>query len=112
MTNIDWVKEFPGGIVISDAQGIIVDMNDVDEQAFADLGGRKLIGTHLIDCHNDYSNHIIQEMIDMKRNNIYTVEKQGEKELVVQTPWYKNGEYAGLIEITLPLSGDIPHIKR
>ena len=44
--------------------------------------------------------------------HIYTVERNGLKKLVYQTPWYENGAYRGFVELILPLPAELPHIVR
>jgi hypothetical protein len=33
---------------------------------------------------------------DEQKSNVYTIEKNGARKLVYQTPWYKNGEMMAL----------------
>jgi hypothetical protein len=44
--------------------------------------------------------------------NAYTIEKNGKKKMIYQTPWYSNGKYSGLVEISLPLPEELPHFIR
>ena len=48
-----WVKEFPGVVVVSDASGIIVEMNDKAVEWFASRGGKGLLGKSLFDVHHE-----------------------------------------------------------
>ena len=41
-----------------------------------------------------------------------TIEKDGVKKLVYQAPWYEDGEYRGLVEVTLVLPDALPHFVR
>jgi hypothetical protein len=47
-----------------------------------------------------------------KRQNIYTIEKNGVKKLIYQTPWYQDGQYAGFIELSLEIPFEMPHFIR
>jgi hypothetical protein len=49
MTNHAWVKEFPGSITVSDAEGIILEMNEKAIKTFESQGGAELIGTQLLE---------------------------------------------------------------
>ena len=51
MESVDWVKEFPGAITVCDTQGIILSMNDQAAAVYKGQGGRRLVGTNVLDCH-------------------------------------------------------------
>jgi len=44
--------------------------------------------------------------------NIYTIEKHAKKKLIYQTPWYRDGKYAGFIELSLVIPEEMPHFIR
>jgi hypothetical protein len=43
---------------------------------------------------------------------MYTTEKNGIKKLVYQSPWYKDGQYAGFVEFVLEIPFEMPHFIR
>jgi hypothetical protein len=45
-------------------------------------------------------------------SNSYTIEKNGVKKLIHQTPWRENGEPAGLVEFSLVIPSVLPHFVR
>ncbi len=51
-------------------------------------------------------------MMDEKRTNVYTIQKNGKKKLVYQAPWYKDGAYAGFVELSFEIPWDLPHFNR
>ena len=51
-------------------------------------------------------------MLENPRTNVYTVEKEGVKKLIFQTPWYDEGEYAGFMELSMVLPEVIPNRVR
>ena len=51
-------------------------------------------------------------MLKNPRTNIYTVEKEGLKKLIFQTPWYDEDEYAGFMELSIVLPENIPNRVR
>ena len=51
MTDNRWVREFKASIMVCDTQGIILDMNEAAENAYASDGGRALIGSNVLGCH-------------------------------------------------------------
>jgi len=112
MQPVDWTKEFPGAMYVSDPQGILIWMNDVAARDVTKEGGQKLIGTNMLDCHPEPSRTMVKEMLAEHRANIYTIEKNGVKKLIYQTPWYQDGQYAGLVEIDLPIPVEMPHFVR
>ena len=107
-----WVKEFPGAVTVCDAQGIILEMNDKAEETFAEDGGRALIGQNVLDCHPEPSRSQLRDMLAEGKPNIYTIEKNGVKKLIYQTPWYADGKYAGFIELSLEIPFEMSHFVR
>lgn len=107
-----WIKSFTGAITVCDINGIILEMNDQAIESFQDEGGDKLIGTNVLNCHPEPARSKLAEMLKSHTSNIYTIEKHGLKKLIYQTPWYNNGVYAGIMEISLPIPSDIPHFIR
>jgi transcriptional regulator with PAS, ATPase and Fis domain len=107
-----WVKEFPGSITVCDAEGIILAMNDEALEVFAEDGGEKLIGTNALDCHPEPARTELQHLLDNQEPNVYTIEKHGVKKLIYQMPWYRDGEFAGLVELSLEIPADMPHFIR
>ncbi|MBZ0201311.1 MAG: hypothetical protein K8H86_15690 [Ignavibacteriaceae bacterium] len=109
---MNWQKEFPAAITVSDAENKIIYMNDKSLQAFANDGGSKLIGSNLFECHSEPSNEKIQEIISGKKPNVYTIEKNRKKKFIYQTPWFEEGEYKGLVELSIEIPFDMPHFVR
>ncbi|HWQ46577.1 MAG TPA: PAS domain-containing protein [Longilinea sp.] len=113
MTTIpNWIEGFPGAVTVCDPQGIILYMNEKATLVFAKDGGRRLIGSNLLDCHPGASREKVQALLDERKANVYTIEKNGIKKLIYQTPWYEKDEFAGLVELSLELPGEIPHFIR
>ncbi len=112
MEIFDWAREIPGGVTICDSTGIILYMNDKSAAIFADDGGRDLIGRNLMDCHSEESRRKLAEIMRTRQPNVYTIEKKGIKKLIYQTPWFQDGEFAGLVEISLEIPFDMPHFIR
>ena len=107
-----WVKEFPGAITVCDADGLILEMNDKAIKSFESSGGADLIGTQLVDCHPEPARSKLQHLLDTRQANVYTIEKNGVRKLIYQSPWYENGEYRGLIELSLEIPVEMPHFIR
>ncbi len=112
MSNHDWVDEFPGSITICDPHGVLLEMNEKAEQGYADDGGRKLIGTNILDCHPAAAREKFEQMLESRQPNIYTIEKKGIRKLVYQSPWFRDGQYAGVVELVLEIPERMPHFVR
>ena len=111
-TEYSWTEEFPGSITVCDPEGIILEMNDDAAKGYEDRGGKALIGTNLLDCHPEPSRSQLKEMLETQRANSYTIEKNGRKKFVHQTPWYVQGEYRGFVEIVVTIPDKMPHFIR
>ena len=107
-----WIKEFPAAVTVSDPDGIILEMNDKAAKTFAKDGGLALIGKNMFDCHPDPARGKLDRLMDSRQVNVYTIEKNGVKKLIYQSPWYLNGEYAGFVELSLEIPFDVPHFVR
>ena len=50
--------------------------------------------------------------MDGHRTNAYTIEKKGRKKFIYQAPWFRDGRYAGFVEISMEIPFDMPHFVR
>ena len=105
-------KELPFAITICDREGNVLDMNDRSAATFAKSGGLDLIGGNLLNCHPEPAKSKLIDLLHNPRVNAYTIEKNGVKKLIYQTPWYDNGEFVGLMEISMEIPFDMPHSVR
>lgn len=103
----DWVEEFPGMISVCDVDGKILVLNKKITEFFSSTGGKKLIGSNLFDCHGQNSGKEIRQLMTKEKVDIYIAEENGDRELVIHSPWYKSRAFAGFVEITLPLKNEI-----
>jgi len=107
-----WVDEFPGAITVCDKNGVILEMNGKASKTFEKDGGRELIGKNVLDCHPEPSRTKLKEIMASGNRNVYTIEKEGIKKLIYQSPWYKGGEYCGVVEISLEIPSEMPNFHR
>jgi transcriptional regulator with PAS, ATPase and Fis domain len=112
MNEHQWIKEFPGAVTVCDTEGIIIAMNDKAAHTFENDGGYDLIGTNLLDCHSEPSRSRLKNLLASHSSNIYTIEKNGVKKLIYQSPWYREGIFSGLVELTLEVPFEMPHFVR
>jgi hypothetical protein len=108
----DWVREFPGAITLGDENGVILSLNAKAEAVFAADGGAALVGTSVLDCHPEPARTKLREMMEARRTNVYTIEKNGVKKLIYQAPWFQGGVYKGFIELALEVPPEMPHFVR
>jgi hypothetical protein len=109
MTEHAWVKEFPGKIEVCDKDGILLEMND---KAAEQENNPHLIGTNILDCHPEPARTKLKGLLERGQANIYTIEKKGIKKLIYQAPWYQDGKYAGIVELSLEIPWELPHFVR
>ena len=112
MTRHAWVQEFAGAITVCDIKGTIIEMNSKSVQTFEKDGGEKLIGTNVLDCHPEPARTQLRAIMDNRKTNVYTIEKAGIKKLIYQAPWYQDGEYAGVVELSVEIPFEMPHFVR
>lgn len=106
----NWAKCVGCAITICDAQGTILYMNDLSRHTFAKHG--PMVGRNLFDCHSERSQQMIRHMMATGTTNAYTITKGGIKKLIYQTPWRRDGEVGGMVEISIPLPATMPHYDR
>jgi hypothetical protein len=51
-------------------------------------------------------------MMNEQRTNVYTIERNGIKKLIHQSPWFRGAEYQGFVELSLEIPFDMPHFER
>ncbi len=107
-----WVKEFPAAVTVCDADGVILEMNDKAARTFEKDGGYKLVGSNMLDCHPDPARSKVERLLVAREKNVYTIEKNGVKKMIFQSPWYQNGEYAGFVELSLEIPFEMEHFIR
>jgi transcriptional regulator with PAS, ATPase and Fis domain len=112
MSKHSWVQSFPGAITVTDGEGTILELNDAAAETFRKDGGQKLVGTNVLDCHPEPSRTRLQELMAGRTTNVYTIEKTGRKKLIYQTPWYRDGEYAGFVELSFEIPWEMVHFIR
>ena len=108
--NIEWAEQMNCAVTVCDAEGIILYMNEKACATFASHGD--LIGKNLFECHNPESKEKIRHMLATGESNSYTIAKGDVKKMIYQTPWRRNGEIAGMVEISMVIPDRLPHYVR
>jgi len=109
---MEWIKHLDGSVIVSDAHLKIVYRNEKAYKTFVKPGEPDLIGRDLMECHNDHSRDIIRRIMATGEKNVYTIEKNGVKKLIYQTPWMEHGIFKGLVELSLEVPAEMPHFVR
>ena len=97
---------------VTAADGTIMEMNDRSIKTFEEDGGAALLGTSVFDCHPEPARTKTLELFDRKTPNHYTIRKKGQKKIIHQIPWTKDGTFAGFVEISIPIPDELPHFDR
>ncbi|MHB8137931.1 MAG: diguanylate cyclase [Smithellaceae bacterium] len=106
----NWFDEISVGITVCDAKGVIISMNDRAALIFKKSGGRELIGKNMLTCHPADTQKKILDLLETKKPNAYTVENNGIKTLLYQTPRYEGGQFAGYVEFIMALPEQLAHL--
>lgn len=107
-----WITEFPASITVCDRDGIILEMNARAAKTFESDGGLALIGCNALECHPEAARKKLKQLLEAGKPNIYTIEKNGVKKMIYQSPWYENGHYRGFVELSLEIPFEMPHFVR
>jgi hypothetical protein len=108
----DYFEKADIAVTVCAKDGTILDMNEKSRKTFLKPGREELIGQNVLDCHPEPARTLLEDMLKNPRSNIYTVEKEGVKKLIFQTPWYDGEEYAGFMELSIVLPENIPNRVR
>ena len=108
----DWFEELGAAVTVTAADGTILRMNAASIATFAADGGAELIGRSVFDCHPEPARSRTAQLYKDERANHYTIRKQGRKKIIHQLPWYRDGVFAGVVELSIPIPGELPHFDR
>ncbi len=106
------MKELKVAITVCDREGVALEMNDRAAVTHEKDGGRELIGKSILDCHPERARAQFEDLLRTGATNVYTIEKDGVKKLIYQAPWYVDGEFRGIVELSLPIPFELPHFVR
>lgn len=109
---MDYFKEVDVAVTICDKEGKIIDMNNKSRKTFLKPGREELIGKNVLDCHPEPAHTLLAGMLQNPQTHAYTIEKEGVKKLIYQTPWYQDGEYMGFMELSMVIPFEMKHMIR
>jgi len=108
----NWTTQIAIAITVTDAKGIITEMNPASIATFAADGGARLIGSDVLACHPEPSRTQLASMYQAQQPNHYTIRKNGQKKIIHQLPLFKEGIFQGYAEISIPIPEHLPHFDR
>jgi hypothetical protein len=107
-----WLDGIGAAVTVCDHEGIVVYMNETSARTFEKDGGKALVGQSLWACHPEAANVKMRQMMKDGASNTYTIEKNGAKKFLWQTPWMVEGVCKGLVEVAIPIPFEMPHFVR
>ena len=105
-------EELNVAITVCKADGEIIEMNQKSKTVNLRPGQETLVGQNVLDCHPEPARTKLQGLLDTQAPTVYTIEKNGVKKLIYQTPWYENDKFMGLVEFSLEIPFEMPHYVR
>ena len=108
----EWYEKLKAAVTIIDKEGKIIEMNTTSCKVFEKYGGGQLIGQSVFECHSDSSRSEIEKLLANHKTNYYTIEKEGIKKLFYQTPWYQDGQFGGIVELSFEIPFEIPNFVK
>ncbi len=112
MSADNWTDQAEIAITVTDANGIITEMNPTSIATFASDGGAALIGSDVLACHPEPSRTTLASMYEARQPNHYTIQKNGQRKIIHQIPLLKEGVFRGYVEISIPIPDHLPHFNR
>ncbi|MBR5102678.1 MAG: PAS domain-containing protein [Muribaculaceae bacterium] len=110
--DFDWAETLHCAVTVCDTQGVVIYMNQCSRATFSNHGD-SMVGKSMMPCHNEHSQAIIHKMLNEDVTNCYTIDKQGVRKLIYQTPWKKDdGTVGGLVEISIVLPDELTNYVR
>ena len=107
-----WAEGLPVAITVTSADGTIVAMNARSCETFAADGGPALVGRSVFDCHPPRARAKTEALYVGQRPNHYTIRKNGQRKIIHQIPYTVDGEFAGVVELAIPIPDELPHFDR
>ena len=107
-----WVEELRVAVTVTSADGTITAMNARSRETFAADGGGALVGRSVFACHPEPAQAKTRALYASQAPNHYTICKDGQRKIIHQLPWYKDGVFAGFVEISVPIPDALPHFDR
>ena len=112
MPTDNWTNQVAIAVTVTDANGIIKEMNLASIDTFAADGGARLIGSDVLACHPEPARTQLASMYQAHLPNHYTIRKNGQRKIIHQLPLMSEGVFRGYVEISVPIPDHLPHFDR
>ena len=99
-------------MTVCDERGVVTGQNAASAEVFARNWGGRLVGRDLRLCHPPPAREKLDSLLAEPRLNAYTIEKAGRRKLIYQAPLYREGKFAGYVELSFPIPDALPHFVR
>ena len=106
----DWAREMDCAITVCDANADIIYMNDSSRRINSPEAD--IIGHNLRQYHPPRAIEIIDRLLREGGYNAYTISKRGQRKMIYQAAWRRQGQIAGLVEISMVIPEELPHYNR
>ena len=106
----DWAREMDCAITVCDANADIIYMNDSSRRINSPEAD--IIGHNLRQYHPPRAIEIIDRLLREGGYNAYTISKRGQRKMIYQAAWRRQGQIAGLVEISMVIPEELPHYVR
>jgi len=110
--SLAWLDGIAVAATVCDREGRCLYLNEQGAKTFAKAGGHTLVGRNLLDCHDEPARSRFAAQLTSPTPNTYTIEKNGVRKLIHQIPWYAEGVFAGVVELSFELPLELPHFVR
>ncbi len=111
MNGFEWLEGMDIAVTVCDTDGVGLYLNEEAAKVFKKAGGKSLVGKSLLDCHPERARSKMASLLKEQRPNTYIMERQGKKRLLHSVPWFKEGKFAGLVEIAIDIPDEIPRVQ-
>lgn len=110
MKEFEWLEGMDIAVTVCDTDGVGLYLNERAARVFKTAGGKSLVGKSLLDCHPEAARCKLMSLLKNQRPNSYIMERNGKKRLLHSVPWFKDGKFAGLVEIAMDIPDEIPRL--
>ena len=110
--DLAWLDGIGVAATVCDCDGICIYLNEQAARQFVEDGGRALVGRNLLDCHPEPARSQLSAQLAKATVNTYTIEKGGVRKIIHQIPWYAEGVFSGVVELSFELPRTLPHFVR
>ena len=108
LTMLPYFEEADIAVTICDRDGNVLEMNR-QSRSINLKPGEEMEGKNILPCHSGEARNLLEHLLAAEEKHVYTIEKKGKKKLIYQIPWYKDGEYAGFMELSMVIPFEMPH---